>query len=142
MSNWNVKRRLEIVALLTVAWAAPAMAQPSALVVTDGWFRVLPGKPAAGYFNARSTGGAAIAITGAQADGCASLMLKKSTAKDGMAVVDKVSVPAGGGVAFAPGGYHLTCTNPKLKIGSRVGVDLDLSDGSHVVTAFQVRGAR
>jgi copper(I)-binding protein len=35
------------------------------------------------------------------------------------------------------------CTNPKpkLKIGNRVPVTLDLSNGVHVTVAFAVRGA-
>jgi copper(I)-binding protein len=52
-----------------------------------------------------------------------------------------VTVPPGGAVTFAPGGYHLMCTDPALKIGSRVPVTLHLSDGSSIVAAFQVRGA-
>ncbi len=43
------------------------------------------------------------------------LMLHQSSNKGGMSgmdMVDKVIVPAGGTVRFAPGGYHLMCENP------------------------------
>ena len=138
-----MKRWFEVALLLFMA--LPAAAQPASLVVSDGWFRSLPGKlPAAGYFNIRSNSGATIAITGAEAPGCAALLLHKSTDTGGMsrmAMVGTVMVPPGGTVKFAPGGYHLMCTDPALKIGSRVPVTLHLSDGSSIVTAFQVRGA-
>ncbi|MCP5411179.1 MAG: copper chaperone PCu(A)C [Alphaproteobacteria bacterium] len=138
-------KRLFESAVILLLIATPVLAQPSGLVVTDGWFRSLPGKlPAGGYFNARSNSGAPIVITGAEAPGCASLMLHRSSDKGGMShmeMVDKVTVPPGGTLSFAPGGYHLMCMNPSLKIGTRVPVDLHLADGSKVVAAFDVRGA-
>lgn len=138
-------KRLAESAMILLLMAAPAWAQPSGLVVTGGWFRSLPGKlPAAGYFNARSNSGAPIVITGAEAPGCASLMLHRSSDKGGMShmeMVDKVTVPPGGTLSFAPGGYHLMCMNPSLKIGTRVPVDLHLADGSKVIAAFDVRAA-
>jgi copper(I)-binding protein len=125
--------------------AAPAAAQPARLVISDGWFRSLPGKlPAAGYFKVRSNAAGPIAITGAEAEGCGMVMLHKSDAKGGMSsmrMVDKVTVPPGGSIAFAPGGYHLMCSDAHLTIGKRVPVTLHLSDGSSLVAAFQVRGA-
>jgi hypothetical protein len=115
--------------------------------VTDAWFRALPGHlPAGGYFTAVNTTGSEIDITGAQSDACGMLMLHKSEDKGGMSsmsMVEKIAVAPGGMVRFAPGGYHLMCTNPKpkLKIGNRVPVTLDLSNGVHVTVAFAVRGA-
>lgn len=138
-----MKRWFEIAFLLFMT--LPAAAQPASLVVSDGWFRSLPGKlPAAGYFNVRSNSSTAVAITGAEAQGCAALMLHQSTDTGGMsrmAMVGSVVVPPGGTVKFAPGGYHLMCTSPTLKIGGRVPVTLHLSNGGSIVTAFQVRGA-
>jgi hypothetical protein len=74
------------------------------------------------------------------------LMMHQSSNKGGMSgmdMVDKVSVPAGGTVRFAPGGYHLMCENPtaKMKVGSKVGVLLRLSDGSAVAAGFVVKNA-
>src|SRR5665213_4290085 len=122
------------------AWAAP-------LDITDAWFRALPGKlPAGGYFTAQNNTRRDIAIAGASSDACGMLMIHQSSNKGGMSgmdMVDKVEVPAGGKIAFAPGGYHLMCTDPtpRMKIGAKVPVLLSLSDGTAVAVAFAVRGA-
>jgi copper(I)-binding protein len=60
-----------------------------------------------------------------------------------MDMVETVNVPAGGSIAFAPGGYHLMCTDPKpaMKLGAKVPVVLHLSDGSAVAVGFIVKSA-
>ena len=48
------------------------------------------------------------------------LMLHQSTATGGMSgmdMVDQVKLAPGGKVSFAPGGYHLMCEHPKMKVG-------------------------
>ena len=55
--------------------------------------------------------------------------------------VARVEVPAGGSVRFAPGGYHLMCMAPKMKIGTEVPVTLHFADTTAVVAPFTVRGA-
>ncbi|HEY0266384.1 MAG TPA: copper chaperone PCu(A)C [Rhizomicrobium sp.] len=136
-------KRLSLVVLLVLTCGADA----APFAVTDAWFRALPGRlPAGGYFTAQNTTGREIAITGARTDACGMLMIHQSSSKGGMSsmdMVDRVRVPPGGSIAFAPGGYHLMCTDPRpmLKIGARVPVLLDLSDGSAVAVAFTVRGA-
>jgi copper(I)-binding protein len=123
------------------------VAQAAPFEITDGWFRALPGKlPAGGYFNAYNGTGRDVSIIGADSDACGMLMIHQSTSKGGMSgmdMVDKVSVPAGGTVRFAPGGYHLMCENPtaKMKVGSKVGVLLKLSDGNAVAAGFVVKNA-
>jgi copper(I)-binding protein len=127
-------------AVFSPAWAAP-------FEVTDGWFRALPGKlPAGGYFTATNGTGRELSIIGASSDACGMLMLHQSSNKGGMSgmdMLDRVIVAAGSTIRFAPGGYHLMCENPtpKMKIGSRVGVLLKLSDGSAVAAGFDVRNA-
>lgn len=129
-----------LLAMTTVAQAAP-------FEVTDGWFRALPGKlPAGGYFTAYNGTGRDISIVGANSDACGMVMIHQSSNKGGMSgmdMVDKVSVPAGGTVRFEPRGYHLMCDNPntKMKVGSKVGVLLKLSDGSSVAAGFAVKNA-
>ena len=56
--------------------------------------------------------------------------------------VDRVDVPAGGKVAFAPGGYHLMLMQParKLAPGERVPVTLEFLGGRQVTAEFEVRG--
>ena len=74
------------------------------------------------------------------------LMIHQSSNKGGMSsmdMVERVNVPAGGSIAFAPGGYHLMCTDPKpaMKPGAKVPVVLHLSDGSAVAVGFTVKSA-
>jgi len=134
-------KRLSLIAILSMT----AAAQAAPFEVTDAWFRSLPGKlPAAGYFTARNTTARDVAITGARTDACGMLMMHQSQNKGGMSgmdMLDKVTVPAGGKVEFKPGGFHLMCDDPKMKIGGKVPVLLNLSDGTAVAAPFAVRGA-
>jgi len=145
-----MKTLLKAVALLMMAGSAAAApaAQTGAptVTITDAWFRALPGQlPAGGYFTARNTGTRDLAITGAKSNGCGLLMLHESQNMGGMSSMNmarSVPLPAGGSVAFAPGGYHLMCEQPKLKIGTPVSVVLSLSDGTSVAVRFAVRNAK
>jgi len=120
-------------------------AQAAPFDVSGAWFRALPGKlPAGGYFTAQNNGRRDVAITGASSDACGVLMIHQSSNKGGMSgmdMVDEVTVPAGGKIAFAPGSYHLMCEQPKMKPGAKVPVVLHLSDGSAVAVGFTVKGA-
>jgi periplasmic copper chaperone A len=133
--------------LLSLLLIMPVAANAGPVDVSGAWFRALPGHlPAGGYFTAVNSTRDDIAITGAQSDGCGMLMIHQSQNKGGMSgmdMLDKVIIPAGGTVKFAPGGYHLMCTDPtpKMKIGARVPVVLDLSNGVRLAVAFSVRGA-
>ena len=134
-------KRFSVAFLLAMTGAAHA----APLDVTDPWFRALPGKlPAGGYFTAQNNTRHDVAITGVSSDACGMLMIHQSSNKGGMSSMDmmmRVTVPAGGKIAFAPGGYHLMCENPKMKIGTKVPVVLQLSDGTAVAVGFVVRGA-
>ena len=133
--------RLSLVFLL----AMTAAAQAAPFDVSDAWFRALPGNlPAGGYFTAQNNTGREVTITGASSDACGMLMIHQSSNKGGMSgmnMMDSVKVPAGGFVKFAPGGYHLMCESPKMKIGTKVPVLLHLSDGGAVAVGFQVKNA-
>jgi periplasmic copper chaperone A len=130
---------------LSILLAGTVTASAAPLDITGAWFRSLPGKlPAAGYFTAQNNTSHDIAITGARAEGCGMLMMHQSTNTGGMSGMDmaeKVTVPAGGAIKFSPGGYHLMCTDAHLKIGTKAPVLLNLSDGTAVAVAFQVRNA-
>ena len=134
-------KRLSLLALLFSAGAAHA----APFDVTDAWFRALPGKlPAGGYFTAQNNSRRDVAIVGVSSDACGMVMIHQSSSKGGMSgmdMVDKIVVPAGGTVKFAPAGYHLMCEQPKMKIGAKVPVSFSLSNGTTVVVAFQVRNA-
>jgi periplasmic copper chaperone A len=132
---------------LAILLALMGPASAASLNITDAWFRALPGTlPAGGYFNVHNTGKNDLAILGAQSEGCSTVMVHKSSNAGGMSRmehVDKVDVPAGGKVSFAPGGLHLMCMRPTslMKIGGKVPVVLHLSDGTRVAATFAVRGA-
>lgn len=138
-----MKLKLSLAILLVLS--APAAA--ATVNVTDGWFRALPGTlPAGGYFNLHNATKNGIAIVGAQSDGCSTLMMHKSSTSGGMSrmeMADKIEVPAGGKISFAPGGLHLMCMRPTaiMKIGGKVPVVLHLSDGTRLAATFAVRGA-
>ena len=134
-------KRLSLVFL--AAMTVTANAAP--FDITDAWFRSLPGKlPAGGYFTVQNNTGREVAITGASSDACGMLMIHQSSNKggmSGMSMMEEVKVPAGGKIAFAPGGTHLMCEQPKMKIGVKVPVTLHLAGGNSVSVAFEVRGA-
>src|ERR1041385_5390748 len=118
----NVKRpNLSFSLVFLVMTAIAAQAAP--FDITDAWFRALPGKlPAGGYLTAQNNGRRDVSITGASSDACGMLMIHQSSNKGGMSgmdMVDSIKVPAGGMVKFAPGGYHLMCDQPKMKIGTK-----------------------
>jgi len=104
-------KALPILVLALLA-AAPVLAA-APLAVSDAWIRAMPaGVPSGGYFTLHNGSTKDLALTGASTSACGSLMLHKSEMKGGMSSmhhVDEVDVPAGGSIAFAPGGYHLMC---------------------------------
>lgn len=124
----------------THVWAAP-------LTVTDAWFRALPANlPAGGYFTLHNGTNKTLTLDKAETQACGMLMLHKSEEMSGMASmsdVAQIDVPAGGTLAFAPGGYHLMCMGPTpmLKVGASVSVTLEFADGSKVSAPFAVRSA-
>ena len=134
--------------VLALALALCGAASAAKVTVSDAWIRALPAHlPAAGYFTAQNNGRHDVDITGAETLACGMLMLHLSSDEKGMgsmSEVPKVTVPAGGAVKFAPGGYHLMCTDPKpaLRPGRTVPVALHFSDGTSMVVHFAVRDAR
>ena len=117
------------------------------LSVSDAWIRAMPaGIPSGGYFTLHNGTAKDVILTGADTPACSSLMLHQSEMTGGMSSmhhVDEVDVPAGGSVAFAPGGYHLMCMQATSAItpGAHIPVTLIFRDGSKITAAFAVRNA-
>jgi len=138
-------KRIET-ALAALLVSGPACAGP--VQVSDAWIRALPVKlPAAGYFTLHNTSGKEISLTAAQTPDCGMLMLHRSMQSGGMGSMEdvtSVAVPAGGTVKFAPGSYHLMCTDPApaIKPGAMVSITLSFSDGSKSQTSFAVKNAQ
>jgi periplasmic copper chaperone A len=125
-------------AVLLGTCAMHASAASSSMMVSDCWIRPLPGNvPSGGYFKAMNMSAKPIDLTGVETDAFGMAMLHR-TEKSGdtskMVMVDKVSVPAGGTLAFAPGSYHLMLEQPKhaLKPGSSLPFTFVFSDGEKV----------
>ncbi len=125
--------------LLTIA----ATRKDAALQVRDGWFRALPPSvPSGGYFTLRNESTQTVTLADVESPACGMLMMHK-TSSSGMEHVMALDVPAGGQIAFSPGGYHLMCmdSRPMLKPGATVPVTLRFQNGQKLTADFQVRTA-
>jgi periplasmic copper chaperone A len=136
---------LSVACLLAMLPIAGQAAGP-AVTVTKPWMRyLLPSLPAAGYMTLRNSGNTDAVLTAAASPGCGMLMLHKSQDDSGMAMMmelQTITIPANGSVTFAPGGYHLMCMQPKMKIGDQLPVTLSFQDGSTLQTTMPVYGAQ
>jgi copper(I)-binding protein len=128
------------------AAAVPALAAPpSTTSVSDCWVRAMPGDlPSGGYFKLTNAGNEPVDLVGVKSDAFGSAMMHETQSQGStstMAMVDKVSVPAHGFVAFAPGGYHVMLEQPKapLKVGSRIVLTFALSDGHAISSECSVK---
>lgn len=139
--------RMHALAVILAALLSPVAASAGELTVTDAWIRALPPSvPSGGYFTLHNSGAGPVTLTGAASPACGMLMLHKSENHGGMGSMEdviRVAVPAGGSVAFAPGGYHLMCmqAGPAIKPGNTVDVTLQFAGGAAITTAFTVRSA-
>ncbi len=133
-------------ACLLAALPLPALAGTGTpnVSVQAPWIRyLLPNIPAGGYMVLKNTGDGDAVLTGASSPDCSSLMLHKSQDSSGMAMmmdVQSVTVPAGGSVTFASGGYHLMCMNPKMHVGERVPITLNFQDKANILLIVPVYG--
>jgi hypothetical protein len=134
--------------ILTAAMFLPAIAaaQMAGVVIEKPWMRyLLPSVPAAGYMIVRNDGAAPVVLTGASSPACGMLMLHQSQDSSGMAMmmdVPNITIPAHGAQVFAPGGYHLMCMQPAMKIGESVPVTLTFQNGTTVAATLPVYGAQ
>jgi len=132
------------VLLASALFAASAWA--AGITVSGAWIRHLPaGVPAGGFFTLHNQSKDAITLVGASSPDYAMVMMHKTVEEGGtskMMPVDKIDLPAGGTVAFHPGGYHLMFMHAEhgVKVGSRIPVTLMFSGGGKVTAQFEVRG--
>ena len=94
----------------------------------------------------QNSGSSPLELTGAKSPACGMLMLHQSTDSNGVSRMDDIrslTVPAGGSITFAPGGYHLMCTNPNSAMtpGKSVPVRLLFSNGTETEATFAVKNA-
>jgi copper(I)-binding protein len=116
------------------------------VTVQNPWMRyLLPNIPAAGYMTLKNPGAAPVTLTGASSAACGMLMLHKSQDDSGMAMmmdVPNITIPPHGSQTLAPGGYHLMCMQPHMKIGDTVPVTLTFQNGASVSASLPVYGAQ
>jgi len=143
-----LERRIFPKFLASLLLAAPMAAAAAASNVTaeKPWMRyLLPSIPAAGYMVLHNAGDQPAILTAAASPACAVLMLHQSQEDSGMAMmmdVQSVTIPAHGSVAFAPGGYHLMCMQPRMKLGDEISATLRFQDGSALAIVLPVYGAQ
>ncbi|MBB5410514.1 copper(I)-binding protein [Paraburkholderia sp. Clong3] len=139
--------RLAIALPLAAASLTAFAASSGAMMVSDCWIRSMPGDvPSGGYFKLMNMGDKPVDLEGVSTDAFGMSMLHQtqttgSTSK--MVMVDKVTVPANGTLAFAPGGYHVMFEKEKkpLTVGSTVPVTFKFSDGESIVGQCAVKSA-
>ncbi|MEK9211903.1 copper chaperone PCu(A)C [Sphingomonas sp. 2378] len=127
---------------LVGAAALTGCSQKPELYAEEGWVRLaaVPGRPAAAYFVVHGgpkpldliSVGSDVAITSEMHEG--GMAMKK---------VDTVPIPAGGTVAFRPGGRHVMLydMNPGVKPGRILSLLLTFSDGTRLRQGARVIGA-
>jgi copper(I)-binding protein len=124
--------------------AAPAPATEP-VTVSKPWFRyIAPQIPAGGYMTLTNHTDHPAVLTGAASSACGMLMVHRSEAMghtETMMSVPSVTVPSGGSISFAPGGYHLMCMQPAMAPGDRVCVTLSFQGGQTVSASFPVLSA-
>lgn len=126
---------------------APSIAAADPPVsVEQAWARATIGmaRPAAAYATVRNDGDTSIALIGvvAEISGAASIH-ESATDSDGVArmrAVESLTVPAGGSVTLAPGGYHIMLmqlTEPLVE-GQTFDAAFQFSDGTTRMTEVPV----
>jgi copper(I)-binding protein len=134
--------------LLTFAAAfVPALvvAQNASLVAKDAWIRKPPaGETAAVYFVLANTGTKPVTVVGVTSAVAETAMIHETSVVDGqsrMRMRDKVVVPAGKTVTFAPEGLHVMFVGFRydVSVGDRVPLTLQLEDGGKLAISATVR---
>lgn len=136
-------RRVFLCLILLMPLAA--LTAPPGLALRDAWVRAMPpvADSTAAYFALANQGAEAVVLEGARAEGARHAMLHGVADSEGarrMVHLDRIEVPAGGEVVFAPGGRHLMLTGLDAvpAEGETVNICLVLSTGE-LCHAFPVR---
>jgi hypothetical protein len=120
-------------------------AHAAGLDVHHAWVRLPPpvSDTAAAYMQFHNPAARDVRIVGVSADVAMSAMMH-SMADGTMKALPTLTVPAGGRVAFAPGGMHIMLMGLKhpLSAGETVHIELRYADGSRQRMTAVVRDAR
>ncbi|RFU46665.1 copper chaperone PCu(A)C [Paraburkholderia sp. DHOC27] len=137
---------LSLAAVLSLSLAVGAHAAGTqAISAQNAWVRWLPNNlPAAGYVTLVNASDKPIDLTDISSDDYEGAMLHQTVSNGStqqMVMVDKLTVPAHGQVAIAPGGYHVMLEHAQHKVapGDTVHLKLQFSDGETLNTPFVVK---
>mgnify|MGYP005841384243 CR=1 FL=1 len=143
--------------LLALPWASPSSSMPASgdgratdnpeasLIVSGAWIRETPpGRTvAAGYLTVDNPGTDPVFLDAAASEGADRVEFHTHSNVDGMMrmrQIDRVEVPAGGSVSFAPGGLHLMLFGTDSpRVGAVLEVEFRTSAGARLAVAFPVQ---
>lgn len=151
MSRFPLSRSVLSAAMLAGSFAAqaPALAHEykvGAIVIEHPWSRATPGgaKVGGGYFVLQNKGEADRLVSVAAPSISDKVQIHEMATSDGVMKMrllpDGVAVPAGGEVAFKPGGYHVMFMDLKqpLKKGDKVKATLTFEKAGTADVEFNV----
>ena len=134
-------------ASLLAASAVVASAAQSAPQVSAAWSRpAAAGTTGAGFLTLSNPGKAADALVAVESPVARKVEMHRSAMKAGvssMQKLERLDLPPGARVTFAPGGLHLMLLGLKqpLKTGEKVPATLVFASGARVAAQFEVRVA-
>jgi copper(I)-binding protein len=141
-----MKTPLFVLALLAAPLAHAADHKPGALTVSQPWSRpTQAGMNAVGFMTIANTGKTPVILQRVESAAAAKVEMHQSSMADGVMSMrrldDGVVVPAGGQIAFAPGGYHLMLLNIKAAQGpgQKVPVTLIFDKGRKIQVDLAVQ---
>ncbi|MCL7744498.1 copper chaperone PCu(A)C [Guyparkeria hydrothermalis] len=132
--------------LLAATLLAGSVAHAAELEVIDPWVALSPpgAHATAAFMELRNAGEQPVDLVAASVDGFQVVELHRSIEENGMHRMvqqERITVPAGGSVELAPGGYHvmLIGAESELEEGEVLTLELTLGDGSRVSVEAPVK---
>ncbi len=136
--------RTAVLGVIAVAFCGGAFAAPSPVAVRDGWIRPTAiGADGAGYLTLVNHGRSADTLTALSSPDAAAASLHESKMVGAVMTMRRLSLlalPAGGSVAFKPGGLHVMLHHMKraLRAGDRTVVVLTFAKAGRVRAVLRV----
>ena len=139
-------RSLAVMLAAVLAFAAPALADPAGIVVSQAWSRATPkgAKVAGGYLTIENRGTAPDRLLSASSPAAATVEIHQMTMQDGIMTMRQLeqglTIAPGEIVTLAPGGSHImfiALTAP-FEEGQRIPVTLNFQRSGTIETTFDV----